>query len=308
MKAAPFEFLLSRGFLKKFRMLQLIRASRFDFLGKAKLCITASLVIIFLGGYFFVKGKDNIYGIDFTGGQIQEYKFSDKVNLEELRVYLSAKGLQDFDLYNYSSQDTVAIKTSEDTYKTVKEALKEKYEGKYELLKVDKVGPIVGKLLRRKALLAIISAIIGILLYTTFRFKHFEFGIAAVMALFHDVLVASAFLLFFSYKIDLLIVTALLTIAGYSINDTIVIYDRVRELSLKLSKQTLPQVINAAINQTLSRTVITSLTTILVVICLFFFGSENLKGFSFSLLVGFIAGIYSTIFIASPLVILLRRK
>ena len=148
----------------------------------------------------------------------------------------------------------------------------------------------------------------GILFYVSVRFKHFEFGLAAVIALFHDVLIAVGFLLFFSYKIDLMLVTALLTIAGYSINDTIVVYDRIRELSLKLTKLDLRGVINTALNNTLSRTLITSFTTIMVVVSLFIFGSLNLKGFSFCLLVGFIAGTYSSIYIASPLVILLRKR
>ena len=177
------------------------------------------------------------------------------------------------------------------------------------------VGPVVGKILRKKAVLAIIFAIIGILFYVTVRFHHFDFGVAAVVALFHDVIIAVGLLLIagmfvpgFIYKIDLMIVTALLTIAGYSINDTIVVYDRIRELRTKLHKATMPEVINYAINQTLSRTIITSLTTLAVVLLLFFFGSENLRGFSATLVIGILAGTYSSVFIASPLVIMLRKK
>jgi preprotein translocase subunit SecF len=178
----------------------------------------------------------------------------------------------------------------------------------YHILRIEKVGPVVGRLLKRKALLAIFFAIVGILIYVTLRFKHFDFALSAVVALFHDILIAFGFLLFFSYQIDLLIVTALLTIAGYSINDTIVVYDRIREISPRLHRKKLPEIINQAINQTLSRTIITSLTTILVVLSLYFLGSQNLKGFSFALLIGFISGTYSSIYIASPLVILLRHK
>jgi len=304
-----FEFLISRGFIRNLAMLSLVRRTGFNFIGKVKLCLVLSLLVIIAGGYYFIKGGESVYGIDFTGGVTQEYKFKEKIDLGQIRRDLSAKGLEDIALYDYSSEGgSIAIKSSQDTYSLVKEALRENHDGQYELLRFEQVGPIVGRLLRRKAVLAVVFAVLGILLYTSFRFKHFEFGLSAVIALFHDVLIALCFLMFFSYKIDLLIVTALLTIAGYSINDTIVVYDRIRELSLRLSKEKLPVVINTALNHTLSRTLITSLTTIMVVSFLFVFGSHNMRGFSFSLLVGFIAGTYSSIYIASPLVILLRRK
>ncbi|MBN2120143.1 MAG: protein translocase subunit SecD [Candidatus Omnitrophica bacterium] len=303
-----FEFLLSRRLIKNLKMLRIVRVPNFNFIGKIKLCLFISVAFIVAGGFYFVKGGESIYGIDFTGGQVQEYKFKQAVNLEEIRASLVNQGADDVVIYNFVSQNTIAIKSSEDRYSLVKAALDQNYKGEYELLRVEKVGPVVGKLLRRKAIFALVFAILGILLYTTLRFKHFDFGIAAVVALFHDVIIAFSFLLFFSYKIDLLIVTAFLTIAGYSINDTIVVYDRIRELSVQMSKEKLPQIINAALNRTLSRTLITSLTTILVVVSLFILGSQNLKGLSFCLLVGFIVGTYSSIYIASPLVILLRKK
>ncbi len=305
---AIFEFLISKNLMKKFIMLELIKEPKINFVGGVKFCLILSLGFILAGTYIFIKKKDSVYGIDFTGGQIQEYKFKIKVSLEDLRKLLAEEKVEDAVLYNFSSTDTIAIKTSQDTYSKVQRVLKKHYDGKFELLRVEKVGPVVGKLLRQKATFAIIFAILGILFYTAFRFKHFEFGFSAVIALFHDVLIALAFLLFFSYSIDLLIVTALLTIAGYSINDTIVIYDRIRELAYRLPKENFRTIINKAINQTLSRTVITSLTTIIVVLVLFILGSPNLKGFSFTLLVGFISGTYSSIYIASPLVVLLKKK
>lgn len=303
-----FEFLLSKRLLKNLFMLRLIRNPNFNFIGKIGFSLIVSLLIIAVGGFYFAKDKDSIYGIDFTGGQIQEYKFNKGIALEEIRALLASQNLENIVLYNYPSQNTIAVKSSQDTYSVVKKILEENYKGRYELMRVEKVGPVVGKLLRKKALFAILFAILGILLYVSFRFKHFEFGLSAIIALFHDVFIGLAFLLFFSYKIDLLIVTALLTIAGYSINDTIVVYDRIRELSLRLPKEKLSSVINTALNHTLSRTLITSFTTVMVVLSLFIFGSLNLKGFSFCLLVGFIAGTYSSIYIASPLVILFRRK
>ena len=175
-------------------------------------------------------------------------------------------------------------------------------------LKATTVGPAVGKILRNKAYLAIVLSLFGILIYVGFRFKHFDFAFAAVIALFHDVLISLGALCFAGYEVNLLTVSALLTIAGYSINDTIVIYDRIRETSPRLRKASLGQIVNLAINSTLSRTIITSLTTLMVVVSIFLLGGEILKGFSFTLLVGIIVGTYSSIYIAAPLVLLFRRS
>ena len=170
------------------------------------------------------------------------------------------------------------------------------------------IGPTVGKILRQKAYLAIVFSLLGILVYVGFRFRHFDFALAAVIALLHDVIIGLSFLCFAGFEVTLLTITALLTIAGYSINDTIVIYDRIREISPRMRKASLKDIINAAVNGTLSRTVITSLTTLMVVISIFVLGGEALHGFSFALLVGVIAGTYSSIYIAAPLVLLLRKS
>lgn len=303
-----FEFLVSRKIIKNLFMLRLVGNTKFRFVSKGKIFLVVSLVVLASGGYFFNQEKGDVFGIDFKGGQIQEYKFDNLVSLEELRTAFSEKGLSDISLYNYAAENTIGIKGSKDTYPQVKQVLENNYKGQYEIMRIERVGPIVGRLLRNKAIFAIIFAILGILFYVTIRFKHFNFGFAAIIALFHDVLIALAFLVFFSYKIDLLIVTALLTIAGYSINDTIVVYDRIRELTKRFSKQKLPEIIDKALNQTLSRTFITSLTTFVIVLCLFLYGSQNLSGFSFCLLVGIVSGTYSSLFIASPLVVFFRRK
>jgi len=302
------EFIAKKRHSKNLAMMTLLKNPHFDFISKVKFCLFASTIIIAVGIYLFGMRGQSIYGIDFTGGQIQEYKFDKNIDLAKVRKLLLQAGLKDITLYDFKSQkNTLGIKSSEDTFAQVKRVLDSNF-APYHILRMEKVGPVVGRLLKKKAWGAIFFAIIGILFYITLRFKHFDFALSAVVALFHDILIALGFLLFFSHQIDLLIVTALLTIAGYSINDTIVVYDRIREISPRLYKKTLSEVINQAINQTLSRTVITSLTTILVVLCLYFVGSQNLKGFSFALLVGFVSGTYSSIYIASPLVILLRRK
>jgi len=149
---------------------------------------------------------------------------------------------------------------------------------------------------------------VGILIYVGLRFKHFDFAFAAIIALFHDILITLGFLCVAGFEINLLTVTALLTIAGYSINDTIVIYDRIREISPHSQKKSLKEVINFAINSTLSRTIVTSFTTFLVVISIFILGGEALRGFSFALLIGIVAGTYSSVYIASPLVLFFRKS
>lgn len=311
-----FQSLLKMNLLKGLPMLKLIGSTSIDFIKKVKVVVLVSGIIIIAGLGMFLKAGDSAYGVDFAGGQVQEYQFNEAVDIAELRTLLAEKGMKEFSLYEFSSQENAfAVKTAADTFDQVKEVLDTKYANKYEILKVDKVGPVVGKILRQKALFAIVFAILGILLYVTIRFHHFDFGLAAVAALFHDVLLASGLLFIitmifpaFIYRMDLLIVTALLTIAGYSINDTIVVYDRIRELRAKLHKASLAEVINYAINQTISRTVITSFTTLIVVVLLFVFGSESLKPFAATLIVGIIAGTMSSMFIASPLVIMLNKK
>ena len=176
-----------------------------------------------------------------------------------------------------------------------------------ELARLERVGPTVGSILRKKAWMAMVWSMLGILFYVAVRFRHFDFGAAGVIALMHDVIVAAGLLCLTKRPIDLLGITALLTIAGYSINDTIVIYDRVRE-NMRLSRKIdLAQIINLSVNQTLGRTLLTSLTVIFQVLALFYFGGEVLHDFSFCLLVGFISGVYSTVYIASALVISWRR-
>ena len=311
-----FQFLISNGIMKTMPMLKIVGKLSIDFIKKVRVAMIVSLVLLVAGIAFFMKGGEDIYGVDFSGGQVQEYQFKDTVDMSILRQQIGEKGLSDFSMYEYASQENVvAIKSSGDTFKEVKEVLEANYAGQYDILRVDKVGPVVGKILRQKAVMAIIAAILCILFYVTVRFHHFDFGVAAVAALFHDVMLAPGLLLIFAafypgfvYKIDLMIVTALLTIAGYSINDTIVVYDRIRELRVKLHKASMSEVINYAINQTLARTIITSVTTFIVVLLLFLFGSENLRGFSATLLIGILAGTYSSVFIASPMVIMLRKK
>lgn len=300
-----FEILLDFGWLKSLPMLKIIKQTKIDFIGKRKICYALSLIVIIAGLVVYFKKGTQAYGIDFAGGQLQEYSFKSSVPINEVR-----KVLKEIDMGGASIQQfkdgpkVVLIRTTEDKSQVLTDKLKDRFPDQdIQILRIERVGPIAGKHLKTKAVQALIWSLIGILVYVAFRFKHINFAIAGVLALIHDVLVALGFLAITGRPIDLLSVTAFLTIAGYSINDTIVIYDRVRENSRFNRKLSLYELINLSVNQTLGRTILTSGVTLLTVISILFYGGEVLNNFAFALLVGFISGVYSTVYIASPLVL-----
>ena len=293
--------------IKRFPMLRLFSSPNINFVGFRNFCVVLSAVLVIVGLVNFYSKKENIYGIDFKGGQKLEYKLVPPQEIGDVRLSLQDKGFEGLVIQEFNDIDGgVIIKSKEDVAVEVENALKDKFKN-VESLSVDTISPRVGKILKQKAILAILVALFLILGYVAFRFKHFDFAIAAVIALFHDVLITLGAISFAGYEISLLTITALLTIAGYSINDTIVIYDRIREISPKLYKLPLKERINIAINNTLSRTIITSFTTLMVVFSIYLLGGEALSGFSFALLVGIVAGTYSSVYIASPLVLLFRK-
>lgn len=302
-----FTILLNKG-VKQFRMLKLLAAPRINFVALKNMCIMFSLVLIAIGmGSFSVKG-DSIFGIDFKGGQVLEYQIMPPVSIQKVRDTLQGEDFKDIVLQEFKDvKGGIIVESKGDITEKIETTLRANFDT-VNRLGVNTIGPSVGVILRKKAFLAVLLSLVGILVYVAFRFKHFDFALAAVIAIFHDVLISIGFIALFGYEITLLTITALLTIAGYSVNDTIVIYDRIRELTPKMFKRPFREVINTAINQTLSRTIITSFTTILVVICMFVLGGQALKGFSFALLVGFLAGTYSSVYIASPLVLLFRKS
>lgn len=311
-----FELLLRLKGFTKLHMLKLIGQTKIDFIGKRGICYAISLVVV-VGGLaaFFMKGERS-YGIDFTGGQVQEFKFEKPVKIEDVRAALKEINLADAtiqqvkaDLFGRLVKNELIIRTSGDVTSEISNKFKEIFkDNKSEIVKIEKVGPSVGHQLRMKAVYALLYALLGISVYVAFRFKHFNFALAGVVALFHDVFVTIGFMAFTNREMSLTIVAALLTIAGYSINDTIVIYDRIRENAKLMRKATLKELINISVNQTLSRTLLTSFTVLMVVVVLFIYGGEVLSDFAFSLIVGFISGVYSTVYIASPLIIAFQGK
>ncbi|MDD5108885.1 MAG: protein translocase subunit SecF [Candidatus Omnitrophica bacterium] len=291
-------------------MLRLIKDTKIDFISKRKIFYALSIGITVVGlASFFMKGN-KAYGIDFSGGQLQEYMFKSAPSVDKVRKILDEINLKNASIQQFKDNPNVLlIRTSEDKNKMLTEKLAQSFpEDNIQVLRIERVGPVAGKHLRDKAVLALVWSLAGILIYVAFRFKHFNFAIAGIIALLHDVLVALGVLSLTGKQIDLLSVTAFLTIAGYSINDTIVVYDRVRE-NAKLYRKLNPyELINLSVNQCLGRTILTTGVTLLCVLAIFLYGGEILGNFSFALLIGFFCGAYSTVYIASPLVLAWSRK
>ncbi len=303
---ALFETLLGLKLLKGLPMLKVIGTPKFDYIKVRWICYPLSIAVLAIGmGAYFMKGPD-VYGVDFRGGQVHEYKFRDAVDAKDVRAALTEINLGDASVQQLKDDPKIfIIRMQEEVTDEISKKFETAFKGnKAEIIKIDKVGPSVGGQLRTKALYAIVFSMLGIMVYVAFRFKHWYFALAGVLALFHDVFVAMGFMALAGREMSLLIVSALLTIAGFSINDTIVIYDRIRENAKLNHKMSLRDLINLSVNQTMSRTLLTSFTVLVVVAVLYMYGGEVLNDFAFCLLVGFISGIYSTVFIASPLILL----
>ncbi|MBU2063220.1 MAG: protein translocase subunit SecD [Candidatus Omnitrophica bacterium] len=292
------------------KMLQLIPQTKIDFIKIRGFFYTLSIIVIVAGIFLFVNKKEASFGIDFTGGTLQEFKFEKAIEVDSLRNSLTEVGLADVIIQHDKEDPSIILIKSEQNYadRIIDQFAKSFPENRAEILSIESVGPVVGKLLKKNAALALSFALLSICIYIWIRFRDFTYGLAGVVSLFHDVLVAIAFCALTNRPVDLLIVTAFMTVAGYSINDTIVTYDRIRENLRLLRKTTFRDVINLSINQTLGRTIWTSVTTIAVVLAIFLLGGKVLHNFAYVLLVGFVSGVYSTVFIASPLVYAWEKK
>jgi preprotein translocase subunit SecF len=286
--------------------------THFDFVRLMKPAVFLSIAVIVIGIASLIWHGGPNYGIDFAGGSLIQVKFQEEPNADKIRSALKPMGFEGSIIQKFGPKEVI-IRTAESgadpkgLTARVDEALTAAFgKGGYEVRRIEVVGPKVGKDLTRKALLAIIFSWIGILIYVGVRFE-FRYALGGIIALVHDVLITITFLSVFDKEFDLNIVAALLTIIGYSINDTIVIFDRIRENTRKNMKMSLLEVINVSVNQTLSRTILTSLTVFIVLLILFFFGGAVIHDFTFALLVGTVAGVYSTVFIASPIVLLFEK-
>ncbi|WP_305046147.1 protein translocase subunit SecF [Geoalkalibacter sp.] len=291
--------------------MQLIKPDiNIDFIGKRKLAVMLSLAMILISILsLIVRGGPN-YGIDFAGGMLVQVKFETDTTASAIKDALAAIDMGHVSVQQFGDERNefllrtqIASAELENLAQQIDQVLEQTYgAGQVEIRRAEMVGPQVGKELRQKGLLAILYAMVGILIYITWRFE-FRFAIGAIIALAHDVIITLGLFSIFGKEIDLPIIAAFLAIIGYSLNDTIIVYDRIRENMAKHAREGLPTVINSSINQTLSRTILTSGTTLLVVLALFIFGGGVIHNFAFALLVGIGVGTYSSIFVASPILI-----
>jgi len=293
-------------------MIELIKNPNINFLGKKYIAFVVSGILAVIGIIAIVQiatGRANL-GIDFAGGTAIQFKFEKPVALHDIRTALENSGLKDFDLQDLPTVNKILIRvkmTEQELGKvsdTITTILSQKFpDNRYVVDSTTVIGPKVGSRLRMDAAQAVVMAVIGILIYVAFRFQ-FKFGVGATVATFHDVLAVLGVFFLMGKEINLILITALLTIAGYSLTDTVVVFDRIRENLKMRQKERVETVMNSSINEVLSRTIVTSLTVLLSSFALFFFGGEVLHDFSLAMIMGVIVGTYSSVFVASPVVLL----
>jgi len=291
--------------------MQLIKSDiNIDFVGKRKLAVVLSLVLLIVGAVSLILNGGPAYGIDFAGGTLVQVRIATDADAKAIKGALAQLDLGGVVVQSFGDEANEFLiraqsdsAESKDVSEKIGKALKTSYgNDAVEIRRAEMVGPQVGKDLRNKGLMAILYAMFGILVYITWRFE-FRFALGAVIALFHDVGITLGAFSVTGKEIDLPIIAAFLAIIGYSLNDTIIVYDRIRENLGQSGKIGFEAVINQSINETLSRTLLTSGTTLLVVVSLFVFGGGVIHSFAFALLVGIIVGTYSSIYVASPLLI-----
>ena len=281
--------------------MQIIKQSNLEFMKYRNTTLIISAVLIVLSiASMAIRGFN--FGIDFTGGTLVEVGYKQVADLREIRSQLDNAGFEDAQLQYFGTANDVLIRLAPDGEVSQSElsgqilaALSEKQQA--EVRRIEFVGPQIGEELRQDGGFAVLYALLGILIYVAFRFEY-RFALGAIIALFHDVLITLGFFSVLGIEFNLPVLAAILAVIGYSLNDTIVIYDRIRESFIKF-KDSAEKVINKSINLTLARTLVTSLTTLLVLIALFIFGGEILTGFTVALIVGVIVGTYSSIYVAS---------
>jgi len=279
----------------------------FNFMGKSKFALVFSVLLV-LSSYALLMTKGLNYGVDFAGGTIVQVKYDTTAPIDSIRDRLKSNEIfSGASITEFGSPDEVVIRMKSTTGSVTvdigdvtREALKG--TGNYEIRRVDIVGPKVGSELKEKGIMSLVLAIIGILIYVAFRFE-WRFAVASIVALIHDVSIALGAITLVGLDVNLDVLAALLTILGYSLNDTIIVFDRIREGVTNNRNSELFDTINESVTRTLARTTLTSLTTFFVVFTLFMFGGEIIHSFAFTLLVGVVVGTYSSVFVASPILL-----
>ena len=296
--------------------MQLIKPdTNIDFVGKRKLALIFSIVLILIGLVsLLIKGGPN-YGIDFAGGTLVQVQFAQSTDAANIKRALADLDLGSLVVQRFGdNQNEFLIRVEQSSAELqglsiqIQDVLEKTYaKGDVDIRRVEMVGPQVGKDLRSKGLKALFYAMLGLLVYISWRFE-FRFAVGAIVALVHDVLITLGAFSLFGKEIDLPIIAAFLAIIGYSLNDTIIVYDRIRENLGKHNKESFSFIVNRSINDTLSRTLLTSGTTLLVVLALFVLGGGVIHNFAFAMLIGVLIGTYSSVFVASPLLIFWQQK
>ncbi len=284
--------------------MEIIHGTNIDFMGRRRFAMILSLLLVIASVVSLATRGLNL-GLDFTGGTLIELEYPDAVELSDVRQALAAAGFGGATVQNLGSSRDVVVRlaprgdeSTAELSTRVLETLTRDYGQDIEMRRVEFVGPQIGKELTEKGGLAILYVLIGILIYVTVRFQ-WRFSVGAIVALIHDAVVTLGVFSLFQFNFDLSVLAAILAVIGYSLNDTIVVYDRVRENFRLLRKGTPMEIFNLSVNQMLSRTVITSMTTLLVLTSLFIFGGEMIHGFATALIIGVVVGTYSSIFVAS---------
>jgi preprotein translocase subunit SecF len=298
--------------------MQILSKTHYDFI-KWRWHALALSALIIIAGVVMIVQRGIPLGIDFSGGTIVVFKFEKPVGEDAVRTALaSVPGEKVVQQYGSPEDNSVLVRVPqspgveegfnlEKDAKALSDAVKASNLGPFTEINREVVGPAIGEDLQRKGLWATLLSVLGITAYIALRFR-LTFAVGAIAATLHDILVTLAFLVFFGYDLSLNVIAALLTITGYSVNDTIVIFDRVRENMHTMRRDDLQKVVNESVNQTLGRTLITAGTTFLSVLALYLFGGEVLEGFAFTMLVGIVSGTYSTIFIAAAVAILMSKR
>lgn len=281
------------------------RKTNIDFMGKRKIAFVLSAVLIVMSITALVTMRLNL-GLDFTGGTLIEVSYPSAVEVADVKANLRNADVTDAVVQQFGTASDIVVRvpprsadeSSAELSTVVLSALQQGVEGEVLMRRVEFVGPQVGDELTEQGILAVVYALIGIFLYVMFRFQ-WRFSVGAVVALVHDILISLGVLSLLRVEFDLTVVAALLAVIGYSLNDTIVLFDRIRENFPRMRKGAPTDVVNTSVNETLSRTVMTSMTTLLVLIALFIFGGEIIHAFAFTLIVGVLVGTYSSIYVAS---------
>jgi len=298
-------WLVDTGRVKKISMLHLISSQNINFLGKGFLACMCSLALILAGATsFYIRGEKN-FGVDFRGGDLVTLSSPAKIDVGQVRDGLKPIGLADASIQEsaQSGKYYITVRSPLNTSdKVEKQIIQTMPSASFKVERSERVGALVGGELAKSSLIALGLGILGILIFVTFRFE-LSFAVGAIVALLHDVIITVGVFSLLGRELTLTMVGAVLTIAGYSINDTIVVYDRIREGLASGRRGTIEEIMNSSINQTLSRTILTSTVTLIPILCLFFFGGAVLRDFSLAIIVGVVVGTYSSIFIASPIVL-----